>query len=60
MAKNESRSLNAELQQGTQDSSYIQVCPNWVNQPPRTERLSWPSYARAERRPAPPSANPYS
>lgn len=50
MAVNESRSMNAELQQGLIDGRYIQLAPNWsVNANPPTERMEWPTYQRAER-----------
>ena len=50
MAKNESRSMSAELHQGLVDGLYMQLHPNWggpVSNPP-TERYSWPTYARVE------------
>ena len=41
----------SELHQGVQDNSYIQLTPNRAGGDPLTERLSWPTYARAEVRP---------
>ena len=50
MAKNQSRSMNAEFQQGEVDNTYIQLTPNrGVVENPPIERLSWPTYGQAER-----------
>jgi hypothetical protein len=48
MAKNQSRSMDAEFAQGSVDSTYIQLTPDRgaVENPP-LERLTWPTYAQA-------------
>lgn len=50
MAQNRTRDLNAELQQGTIDGSYIQLAPNrgGVVGDPGFDKVSWPSYRQAE------------
>jgi hypothetical protein len=49
MAKNQTRSMVAEMHQGSIDNSYIQLAPGRaaVENPP-TERLGWPQYRNAE------------
>lgn len=56
MAVNESRSMNGEFYQGEIDNTYIQVDPNRGGSPStgKLERLSWPTYAQAERHADPP------
>jgi hypothetical protein len=50
MAVNVSRSMNDELEQGLRDGKYIHLSPDWgVNSNPPVERMSWPTYQRAER-----------
>lgn len=50
MAVNVSRSMNEELRQGLRDGKYIHLSPDWgVNANPPVERLSWPTFQRAER-----------
>ena len=51
MAQNRSRDLHTELQQGIIDNSYMQLTPNRGGdiEDPRTERLTWPTYAQVER-----------
>lgn len=50
MAVNDSRSMNADFEQGSVDNTYIQLTPNrgQVEVVP-LERLEWPTYAQAER-----------
>jgi hypothetical protein len=50
MAKNETRSMNAELHQGLIDGRYMQLAPGWSldQNPPQTERLDWPTYEQVE------------
>ena len=56
MAVNESRSMNLEFHQGSIDETYIQLAPDRGGQPSvvPTERLTWPTYAQAERHADPP------
>ena len=50
MAVNDIRSMNHELMMGTTDSSYITLTPDRANvENPPFDRLSWPTYAQAER-----------
>jgi hypothetical protein len=49
MAVNRSRDMNAELQQGIIDSSYISITPDRdCVENPQLDRLEWPQYAHAE------------
>ena len=55
MAVNDSRSMNADFQQGTIDSTYIMLTPDRANvENPPIDRLRWPRYAQAERHMDPP------
>lgn len=55
MAVNRSRDMVSELHQGVIDNTYIQLAPNRGGvHPVETERLSWPTYQRAEQRAAHP------
>jgi len=55
VAKNESESMNGAFAQGTVDSSYIALTPDRKNvENPPVERLTWPTYAQAERHIDPP------
>lgn len=49
--KNQTRSEGAEFAQGVVDNTYIQLTPNrgGVVENPPYERMTWPSYAQAER-----------
>lgn len=51
MAVNETRSMGAEFHQGVIDESYIQLTPDrgGVQSVIPTDRLTWPTYAQAER-----------
>lgn len=50
MAVNTNRNMNAELEQGAKDGRYIMLMPDWsTNTQPPVERLSWPTYAQADR-----------
>jgi hypothetical protein len=50
MAVNDSRSMNHEMIMGITDNSYITLTPNRANvENPPFDRLSWPTYAQAER-----------
>ena len=47
MAVNASRNMNAELEQGLRDGSYMQLHPGWGGESmrnPAIERMSWPTY----------------
>ena len=51
MAVNDSRSMNEDFEQGSIDSTYIQLAPDRGSEIEvlPLERLSWPTYAQAER-----------
>jgi hypothetical protein len=51
MAVNDSRSMNEDFEQGSIDSTYIQLAPDrgGVIEVMPLERLQWPTYAQAER-----------
>lgn len=51
MAVNESRDMNAELQQGVIDGRYQMLAPNWSlgTTEPEWERLGWPQYGQTVR-----------
>lgn len=51
MAVNESRSMNADFSQGCIDETYIQLMPDRGGVPSiaPVERLTWPTYAQAEK-----------
>lgn len=50
MAVNDSRSMNADFDQGTIDRTYIQLTPDRENvECPPIERMSWPIYGQAEK-----------
>lgn len=50
MAINASRNMNAELEQGLRDGSYMQLHPDWGGSMSNmeAERLTWPTYKQAE------------
>jgi len=50
MATNNSRSMSAEMAQGTIDSTYMALTPNrgGVVEHPPVERMSWPTYQHVE------------
>jgi hypothetical protein len=49
MAKNQSRSMNAEFAQGGVDNTYQQLTPNRaVVENPPIERMSWPTMRQVE------------
>jgi hypothetical protein len=55
MSVNQSRSMNAELTQGSVDNTYIQLTPNrGVVENPPIERLDWPQFRNAEKWPESP------
>lgn len=55
MSVNQSRSMNAEITQGSIDNTYIQLTPNRGNvENPPIERLEWPRFQNAERWPESP------
>jgi len=51
MAVNEFRPMSAEFHQGCIDNTYIQLAPDRGGIPsvPPVEKLTWPTYAQAER-----------
>lgn len=50
MAVNDFDSMNAEFAQGVIDRTYIQLTPGRKNvENPPVDRLTWPTYAQAER-----------
>lgn len=50
MAVNDSRSMNADFQQGSIDSTYIQLTPGRaVVEIVPVERMYWPQYGQAEK-----------
>jgi hypothetical protein len=51
MAVNDSRSMNADMQQGTVDSTYISIAPDRGGNPDviPVERLGQPQYRNAEK-----------
>jgi hypothetical protein len=50
MTVNSARSMNADVVQGSIDSTYISITPDRGNvENPPTERLSWPQYRNAEK-----------
>ena len=57
MAVNRSRDMVSELHQGVIDNTYIQLAPNrGGSHPVEAEKMSWPTYARAEQKPEHPFA----
>lgn len=51
MAVNRSRDMVSELHQGVIDNTYIQLAPNRGGvHPVEAEKMSWPTYQRAEQR----------
>lgn len=55
MAVNDTRSMNADFEQGSIDCTYIQLAPNRgaVENPP-LERRTWPQFQHAEQWPESP------
>lgn len=50
MAVNDSRSMNADFEQGMIDNTYIQLAPNRQSvEIMPVERMEWPNYIQAER-----------
>jgi hypothetical protein len=50
MAVNDSRSMNADFNQGTVDNTYIQLTPGRANvECPPVERLAWPNFMACEK-----------
>ena len=55
MAVNDSESMNMSFAQGTVDSTFIALTPDRKNvENPPVDRLTWPTYAQAERHIDPP------
>jgi hypothetical protein len=55
MAVNDAESMNMAFAQGTVDSTYITIVPDKKNvENPPIDRLTWPTYAQAERHIDPP------
>lgn len=56
MATNDSRSMNADFAQGSVDNTYISLNPNRGGEydDRHVERMTWPTYAQAERHMEPP------
>jgi hypothetical protein len=55
MAANETESMNVAFAQGTVDSTYMAIAPDRKNvENPPVDRLTWPTYAQAERHIDPP------
>ena len=55
MAVNDSRSMIGDFHQGVIDESYIQLAPDRGNvENPPLARMTWPTYAQAERHEDPP------
>ena len=53
MAVNDSRSMNADFEQGSRDRTYIQLTPDrGVVENPPSERLGWQTYSTCEQFPA--------
>jgi hypothetical protein len=55
MAVNDERSMVADFHQGVIDNTYIRLYPNRGNvEIPPYERMTWPTYAQAEKHIDPP------